>query len=109
MNSIKQRGTEHTAKYLILLDSASATRALLFGQDHRFLAEMFDDEDGLVLGNLMSAGTSCQPPGDVVMPLLASAPTSIQCFVLTGSTTATAVAQGVGKVTSLTPGTGCNA
>ncbi|GAB4558842.1 MAG: hypothetical protein Tsb007_20070 [Rhizobacter sp.] len=108
MNPIKQHGTEHTAKYLILLDSNSATRALLFGQDHRFLAEMFD-EDGLVLGNLMSAGTSCQPPGDVVMPLLASAPTSIQCFVLTGSTTAEAASQEVGKVTSLTPGTGCNA
>ena len=109
MNPIKQRGTEHTAKYLILLGSHSATRALLFGQDHRFLAEMFDDEDGLMLGNLMSVGTSCQPPRDVVMPLLASAPTRIQCFALEGSTAATAASQGVGRVTSLTPGTGCNA
>ena len=109
MNPIKQRGTEHTAKYLILLGSDSAARALLFGEDHRFLAEMFDDEDGLVLGNLMSKGTACQPPRDVVSSLPASAPTSIQCFALAGSTGASAAPQGEGKVTSLTPGTGCNA
>lgn len=82
MNPDKQHGTEHTAKYLILLCSDSTTRALLFGQDHRFLAEMFDDDDGLVLSNLMRAGTSCLPPGDVAMPALASAATSMQCFAL---------------------------
>ena len=84
MNPIKQHGTEHTAKYLILLGSDSATRALLFGQDHRFLAEMFDDEDGLMLGNLMRAGTSCTPPDDVTVPKLAGAVTRMQCFALTG-------------------------
>lgn len=82
MTPIKNHGTEHTAKYLILLGSDSATRALLFGQDCRFLAEIFDDEDGLVRGNLMRSGTACQPPVDVVMAPQASTPTSMQCFLL---------------------------
>ncbi len=91
MNPIKRHGTEHTAKYLILLGSDTATRALLFGQDHRFLAEMFDDEDGLVLDNLMRGGTSCMLPGDVTMPGPASAVTRMQCFALTGRTAAAAL------------------
>lgn len=82
MNSIKRHGTEHTARYLLLLGSDDATRALLFGQDHRFLAEMFDDEDGLVLGNLMRAGTSCRLPDGVKVPGQASAPIRMQCFAL---------------------------
>ncbi len=84
MNPIKQHGTEHTAKYLILLGSDRATRALLFGQDHRFLAEVLDDEDGLVVDNLMRAGTSCLPPDDVTMPVPAGAATRMRCFALTG-------------------------
>ncbi len=91
MNPTKHHGNEHTAKYLILLGSDTATRALLFGQDHRFLAEMFDDEDGLMLDNLMRAGTSCLPPDDVRMPGPASAATRLQCFALTGQAAAAAV------------------
>lgn len=82
MNPIKRHGTEHTAKYLLLLGSNDATRALLFGQDHRFLAEMFDDEDGLMLGNLMRAGTSCRLPDGVKLPVQANAGTRMQCFAL---------------------------
>jgi hypothetical protein len=82
MNPTRRHGTEHTAKYLLLLGSDNATRALLFAQDHRFLAEMFDDEDGLMLGNLMLAGTSCRLPDGVKLPSEAKAPTRVQCFAL---------------------------
>ena len=51
----------HTARYLVLLNRGDATRALLFGQDHRYLAEVIDD-DGLVVDNLMKAGRACLPP-----------------------------------------------
>lgn len=82
MNPIKKHGTEHTARYLLLLGNNEATRALLFAQDHRFLAEMFDDEHGLMLGNLMRAGTACRLPEGVKLPGEAKAPTRVQCFAL---------------------------
>ncbi|MBC7956001.1 MAG: hypothetical protein H7Y33_09055 [Cytophagales bacterium] len=82
MNLTKKQGNEHTAKYLILLGNDDQTRAFLFGQDHRFLAEMFDEDDGLALDNLMRAGTLCPPPSGLTAHPLACIPTRMQCFAL---------------------------
>lgn len=82
MTPTKHHGAEHTARYLILLGSTSQTRALLFSHDHRFLAEMFDEDDGLSLDNLMRVGTSCPPPSGVTAQALNCAATHMRCFAL---------------------------
>jgi hypothetical protein len=76
----------HAAKYLILLKSETAARALLFGGDHRYLAEVIDD-DGLVLDNLIRAGTQCPPPGELSLECAAcllqpQSGSLVQCFAL---------------------------
>lgn len=78
---------DYTARYLVLLgrDDAS-TRALLFGGDQRYLAEVIDD-DGLVLDNLMKAGRACPPPPDVARRAWADAPATVTCFALDVKTT----------------------
>jgi hypothetical protein len=54
----------HTARYLILLGSADAKRALLFSGECEYLAEMID-EDGLTLEQLLRSGTMCPPPREL--------------------------------------------
>jgi hypothetical protein len=88
----------YTARYLVLLgEEKNVTRALLFAQDQRYLSEVFDD-DGLLVDNLMRGARACPPPTAVAARAWADAPSSVQCFAL-----------GEERVTSLTPGTGCNA
>ena len=55
----------HRAKYMILVGPADAPRALLFNGDHRYLAEVFD-EDSMVLDQLMKSSAVCPPPGNLV-------------------------------------------
>ena len=75
----------HTARYLVLVNSNASPRALLYGGDHRFLAEL--DDDGLVLDNLIRAGTLCLPPGELsrACDAILFAPQGdgrVQCFAL---------------------------
>jgi hypothetical protein len=81
MKPNRNHGNEHTARFLVLLRSANATRALLFGQDQRFLAELLDD-DGLLLDDLIRSGTSCQPPDEMASHALACSSMRVQCFAL---------------------------
>jgi hypothetical protein len=75
----------HTAKYLILLGPQSAPRALLFGGECQYLAEMID-EDGLMVENLLRAATECSLPvslGAVASDALAQTTGgAMQCFAL---------------------------
>jgi hypothetical protein len=75
----------HTAKYLLLMGSKSAPRALLFSVDHRYLAELIDD-DGSMIDNLLRTGTPCAAPHnlalDSVNPAPSTQPESVQCFAL---------------------------
>ncbi|HEY0856383.1 MAG TPA: hypothetical protein VGE16_04970 [Albitalea sp.] len=50
----------YSAKYLVLLQTQHAPRALLFNGEHDFLAEL--DDDGFVVDDLVRAGTPCPPP-----------------------------------------------
>lgn len=50
----------YSAKYLVLLQTQHASRALLFNGEHDFLAEL--DDDGFVVDDLVRAGTPCPPP-----------------------------------------------
>lgn len=54
------------AKYMIFFGPADAPRALLFDREHRFLAEVFD-EDRMVVDQLMKSSRACPPPGDLVL------------------------------------------
>ncbi|HEY0819212.1 MAG TPA: hypothetical protein VGD46_10570 [Rhizobacter sp.] len=72
----------HTARYLVLLDQDDARRALLFAQDDRFLGEVIDDDNGLVLDNLMRAGNLCPPPRRVAEYARAANAASLLCFAL---------------------------
>lgn len=56
----------HCAKYLVLLGAPMAPRALLFGSDHRYLAEVVDD-DGLTLDDLRRASRACPPPAALTL------------------------------------------
>ncbi|MCR5882644.1 hypothetical protein LRS03_07145 [Rhizobacter sp. J219] len=77
----KNINPDHTARYLVLLNHDDATRALLFAKDHRYLAEVIDD-DGLVVDNLMRAGTRCVPPREVAEQTRATSPVKLMCFAL---------------------------
>ena len=86
LSEIENDRHQHTAKYLILLKDETAQRALLFGGDHRYLAELIDD-DGLVLENLIRFGTACLPPGDLVLDTVipreaAQQQIDMRCFAL---------------------------
>jgi len=54
------------AKYMLLVGPADAPRALLFDGEHRFLAEVFD-EDRMVLDQLMKSSRVCAAPGTLVL------------------------------------------
>ncbi|KQW00590.1 hypothetical protein [Rhizobacter sp. Root1221] len=76
----------HRAKYMILFGPADAPRALLFNGDHRFLAEVFD-EDGMVLQQLMKSGAACPPPRNLVFDGVAPPPppssaSAMRCYAL---------------------------
>ena len=100
MNREQEARGRYTARYLVLMGEENASRALLFAKDHRYLAEVFDD--GIVLENLIREAHPCPPPAAVAEIAAVSAPSSLQCFALGADA-------GEGGVTSLTPGTGCNA
>lgn len=73
---------DHTARYLVLLNREDTRRALLFAQDHRYLAEVIDDDDGLVVENLMKAGRICSPPREVAEQALGGKRMALLCFEL---------------------------
>lgn len=50
----------NSGKYLLLLGTPDAPRALLFGNQHDYLAELDDDE--FVIEDLLKAGAPCPPP-----------------------------------------------
>ncbi len=82
MNSTKNLRADYKAKYLILLNTENTTRALLFGRDYRYLAEVLDDDDGLVLENLIRAGKACAPPGALAVQAWGSSSSTLRCFAL---------------------------
>ncbi len=82
MTPQKNFNHDHTAHYLVLLNHDDATRALLFARDHRYLAEVIDDDGGLMVDNLMKAGTRCVPPREVAEQARTGAPMKLMCFTL---------------------------
>ncbi len=82
------RGSDHNyqARYLILLgpgdESRKEARALLFGPDHRYLAEVIDDDNGLVVENLLRGGSPCPPPHEVARHDLLASRDDMQCYAL---------------------------
>jgi hypothetical protein len=77
----QQKNDTHTARYLVLLNHDDATRALLYAHDHRYLAEVIDD-DGLVVDNLVKAGRACPPPREVAEQAQREKPMRLLCFEL---------------------------
>lgn len=76
----------HRAKYMLLLGPEEAPRALLFNGDHRYLAEVLDD-DGMVVDHLVRSSRSCPTPRDLslaaVLPPPAIGPAdAVRCFAL---------------------------
>ncbi len=74
----------HAAKYLVLLEAADVTRALLYGGDRKLLGEVIDD--GMVVETLTRAGTPCPKPADLELECEATASATedrqLQCFAL---------------------------
>jgi hypothetical protein len=81
MNTTKTQHADYKAKYLILMNTDNKTRALLFGQDYRYLAEVLED-DGLVLENLVRAGKACAPPGALAVQAWGGSSSTLRCFAL---------------------------
>ncbi|AKJ28191.1 hypothetical protein [Caldimonas brevitalea] len=50
----------NSGKYLVLVGPKDAPRALLFGSQHNYLAEL--EHDSLVIDDLIKAGAPCPPP-----------------------------------------------
>lgn len=77
----------HLAKYMILLGPEDAPRALLFNGEHRYLAEVFD-EDGFTVDQLMKSSQVCPAPHelalDEVIPPQAARPgeSALRCYAL---------------------------
>ncbi len=76
----------HCAKYLILLGPADAPRALLFSGEHRYLAEMIDD-DGVMVETLLKSSRVCPKPrrlslDSVAAPDLQDIGEDMRCFAL---------------------------
>ncbi len=76
----------YSAKYLVLLQTQHAPRALLFNGEHDFLAEL--DDDGFVVDTLVRAGTPCPPPPALPLDHIVSheasgsMSTGLQCYAL---------------------------
>lgn len=77
----KNFNNAHAARYLVLLSHDHNRRALLFARDHRYLAEVIDD-DGLVIDNLVKTGRPCLPPGEVAQQTLKGKHAKLLCFEL---------------------------
>jgi hypothetical protein len=84
METMKDRA--HSAKYLILVGPRAARRALLFNHEHRYLSEVIDDEDGLMVDALLRSGKGCELPRtlrlDGIVPAAQLAACSVQCIEL---------------------------
>jgi hypothetical protein len=76
----------HSAKYLILIGPRAARRALLFNHQHRYLSEVIDDQDGLIVDALLHSGTRCELPRKLrlegIVPAAQLAGAAVQCFAL---------------------------
>lgn len=82
MTPQKNINHDHTARYMVLLQQDDAKRALLFSEDHRYLAEVIDDDNGLVVENLMKAGRICAMPRAVAEQAVLNRPVALLCFEL---------------------------
>ncbi|MGE5863852.1 MAG: hypothetical protein ACM32J_02010 [Rhizobacter sp.] len=77
----------HLAKYLVLLGPTEAPRALLFNGDHRYLAEVFD-EDGITVDQLMKSSTVCPTPRNLALddvvpsPAVGPGEEAVRCYAL---------------------------
>ncbi len=84
METMKDRS--HSAKYLILVGPRAARRALLFNHEHRYLSEVIDDQDGLMVDALLRSGKGCELPRtlrlDGIVPAAQLAGSSLQCLEL---------------------------
>ena len=72
------------AKYLVLADSPA--RALLFDGQQRMLGEVIED-DGFIVGDMLSAATSCPLPRLDMLDALIQPPSAqhpVRCFALSG-------------------------
>ncbi|MCM5679724.1 hypothetical protein M8A51_09270 [Schlegelella sp. S2-27] len=71
----------NSGKYLLLVGSPDAPRALLFGNRHDYLAELDDDE--FVIEDLMKAGAPCPPPEPLTRRLAREVdPAMARCYRL---------------------------
>jgi hypothetical protein len=72
------------AKYLVLLGPETAPRALLFNEQHLYLAEMIDD--GMLVDRLKRSSRTCAPPSslrfDAAAAAQAAAAAPVRCFLL---------------------------
>jgi len=71
------------AKYMILFGPPDAPRALLFDREHRFLAEVFD-EDRMVLDQLMKSSHVCAPPRNLELEGVTVEPEDATCCFALG-------------------------
>lgn len=76
----------HCARYLVLLGPADARRALLFSGEHRYLAEMIDD-DGIMTDTLLKSSRVCPKPRSLSLEAVAApdqlaAGEDMRCFLL---------------------------
>jgi hypothetical protein len=82
----------HSAKYLILIGPRTARRALLFNREYRYLSEVIDDHDGVMVDALLRCSRTCEVPSalrlDGVVPAAQLAVASVRCFELVESPTA---------------------
>jgi len=76
----------HSARYLILIGPRTARRALLFNHEHRYLSEVIDDQDGLMIETLLCSGIICDLPSalrlDGIVPAAQLATPPLECFDL---------------------------
>jgi len=79
-----RKAPSHRAHYMVLLGPTDAPRALLFSDECRYLAEMFD-EDGMLVENLVKCSRECPPPSALRFDGVVPAPAScggVQCYEL---------------------------
>ncbi len=86
MKTMQSMNPSHTASYLILLGPASAPRALLFSSEHRYMAEMIDD-DGMLVDTLLKSGRVCARPRSLSLEAVTRSGTAdigddVRCFAL---------------------------
>ncbi|MEY4563217.1 MAG: hypothetical protein RLZZ618_2494 [Pseudomonadota bacterium] len=76
----------HNARYLVLLGPTDAPRALLFSGEHRYLAEMIDD-DGMMVDTLLKSSRVCPRPRNLKFDAVATvdpahAAKDVRCYAL---------------------------